>query len=175
MNLVSRAGRRLAVGIALACCAIVLPAAALAASTAGGTPGHRAAAMLPPAGSASAAAAQQRQLAVTTLSGFKVVLTATRSPGTGPGPAATVTAAGYRHTPRGWKLIAAKQIGKGERVVLVRDGSLQPHGDPAQARAQLRGSIRHDHGAPAVGPGDRLPGALHRALATVTAIVCRGW
>ncbi len=34
--------------------------------------------------------------------GFKVVLTVTRSPGTGPGPMATVTAAGYRHTPRGW-------------------------------------------------------------------------
>ncbi len=67
-----------------------------------------------PVGSASRAAAhpQQRQLAVTTLSRFKVVLTATRSPGTGPGPTATVTAAGYRHTPRGWKLIAAKRIGK---------------------------------------------------------------
>jgi hypothetical protein len=114
MNLASRAGRRLAVGIALACCAIVLPAAALAASTAAGTPGHRAAAVLPPAGSASGAAAhpQRRQLAVTTLSGFKVVLTATRSPGTRPGPTATVTAAGYRYTPLGWKLIAAKQIGK---------------------------------------------------------------
>ena len=114
MNLASRAGRRLAVGIALTGCAIVLPAAALAASTAAGTSGHRAAAVLPPAGSASAAAAhpQQRQLAVTTLSRFKVVLTATRSPGTGPGPAATVTAAGYRHTPRGWELIAAKRIGK---------------------------------------------------------------
>jgi hypothetical protein len=67
-----------------------------------------------PVGSASRAAAhpQRRKLAVTMLSGFKVVLTATRSPGTGPGPAATVTAAGYRHTPRGWKLIAAKRIGK---------------------------------------------------------------
>jgi hypothetical protein len=114
MNLASRASRRLAAGIALACSAIMLPAAALASSTTAGTPGHRAAAVLPPAGSASAAAAhpQQRQLAVTTLSRFKVVLTATRSPGTGPGPAATVTAAGYRHTPRGWKLIAAKRIGK---------------------------------------------------------------
>jgi Protein of unknown function (DUF4232) len=65
-----------------------------------------------PGGCGCAAHPQQRQLAVTTLSRFKVVLTATRSPGTRPGPAATVTAAGYRHTPRGWKLIAAKRIGK---------------------------------------------------------------
>ena len=49
---------------------------------------------------------------MTTLSSFKVVLTATRSPGTEPGPMATVTAAGYRHTSRGWKLIATKRIGQ---------------------------------------------------------------
>jgi invasion protein IalB len=72
-------------------------------------------AMLPLIGSASAAAAahaQQRQLAVTTLSNFEVVLTATRSPGTGSAPAATVTAAGFRHTSGGWQLIATKRIGK---------------------------------------------------------------
>ena len=70
-------------------------------------------ALLPVVSSANAAAthAQRRQLAVTTLSGFKVVLTATRSPGTGPDPAATVTAAGYRPTAKGWKLIAIKRIG----------------------------------------------------------------
>jgi hypothetical protein len=45
---------------------------------------------------------------VTTLSSFKVVLTATRLPGGGPAPVATVTAAGYRNTPQGWKLIANK-------------------------------------------------------------------
>jgi hypothetical protein len=58
-------------------------------------------AMLPFASSASGAAThpQQRQLAVTALSGFKVVLTATREPA-----GATVTAAGYRHTAGGWKL-----------------------------------------------------------------------
>jgi hypothetical protein len=66
-------------------------------------------AMLPFASSASGAAThpQQRQLAVTALSGFKVVLTATREPA-----GATVTAAGYRHTAGGWKLIATKRIGK---------------------------------------------------------------
>ncbi len=115
MNLTSRAGRRLAAGIALASSAILLPAAALAASATAGTPGHPAAAVLPTAGSAGGAAArpQRRQLAATTLTGsFKVVLTATRSPGSGPAPAATVTAAAYRHTPRGWKLIAAKRIGR---------------------------------------------------------------
>jgi hypothetical protein len=57
--------------------------------------------------SGSAAHAQRRQLAVTTLSGFKVVLTATREPA-----GATVTTAGYRHTAGGWKLIATKRIGK---------------------------------------------------------------
>lgn len=67
-------------------------------------------AVLPLAGSATGATAarQHRQLAVTTLSAFKVVLTATRESQFG----ATVTAAGYRHTSRGWKLIAAKRIGK---------------------------------------------------------------
>ena len=39
-----------------------------------------------------------------------MVLTATRLPGTGPAPTATVTAAGYRNTSHGWKLIAKKQI-----------------------------------------------------------------
>ena len=114
MKLTSGAGRRVAAGIALACSAILLPAAALASPSASGTTGHPAAAVLPLASSASGAATdpQRRQLAVTTLSSFKVVLTATRSPGTGPGPVATVTAAGYRHTPRGWQLIATKRIGK---------------------------------------------------------------
>jgi hypothetical protein len=58
--------------------------------------------------SSTAAHPQHRQLAVTTLRRFKVVLTATRAPGL----MATVTAAGYRHTSRGWKLIATKRIGK---------------------------------------------------------------
>jgi hypothetical protein len=70
-------------------------------------------ALLPVASSASGAAThpQQRQLAVTTLSNFKVVLTATRTPDR----SATVTAAGYRHTAHGWKLIATKRIGAADR------------------------------------------------------------
>jgi hypothetical protein len=81
--------------------------AALAATSFPATPG---AAVLPVASSASGAThhPQRRQLAVTTLSSFKVVLTATREPA----ESATVTAAGYRHTARGWKLIATKRIGK---------------------------------------------------------------
>jgi hypothetical protein len=63
----------------------------------------------------AAARPQQRQLAVTALSDFEVVLTATRSPGTGPEPTATITAAGYRHTTDGWKLIATKRIGAAGR------------------------------------------------------------
>jgi hypothetical protein len=54
---------------------------------------------------------QRRQLGVTTLSHFKVVLTATRG---GPGHRlqATVAARGYRRSASGWKLIAAKRIGR---------------------------------------------------------------
>lgn len=47
MKLSSRAGRRLAAAIALACSSILLPAAALAASAASGTPAHRATAAVP--------------------------------------------------------------------------------------------------------------------------------
>lgn len=107
-----QADRRLATGIAIACSAILLPAAALASSAAPGAPEHLTALRLPPARSASGTAAHppRRQLAVTTLSSFKVVLTATRAPG--PELMATVTAAGYRQTSSGWKLIARKRIGK---------------------------------------------------------------
>ena len=68
-------------------------------------------AVLPVASSASGDThhPQRRQLAVTALSNFKVVLTATRDPGQELN--ATVTAAGYQQTPAGWKLIATKQIG----------------------------------------------------------------
>jgi hypothetical protein len=54
---------------------------------------------------------QQRQLGVTTLTHFRVVLTATRG---GPGHRllATVTAKGYRRSGGRWKLIAAKRIGR---------------------------------------------------------------
>lgn len=108
--------RRLLGAAALTCTAALIPAAfaaaAMAAPAAAGTPAHPAAAALSAAGSATDAAArpQRRQLAVTTLSSFKVVLTATREPG--PYAYATVTAGGYRHTQRGWKLIATKRIGR---------------------------------------------------------------
>jgi hypothetical protein len=114
LNPTARTGRRLAAGVALACSGVLLPATAFASSAASGTPAHPAAAVLPAVGSATGAAThpQQRQLAVTTLSSFKVVLTATRSPGTAPAPMATVTAAGYRPTSGGWKLITTQRIGK---------------------------------------------------------------
>jgi hypothetical protein len=53
---------------------------------------------------------QRRQLAATTLSEFRVVVTATREPGH---PLlATVTAAGFRRSGSHWQLIARKRIGK---------------------------------------------------------------
>src|SRR5215467_13680969 len=55
------------------------------------------------------ASPQHRQIGVAELSGFKVVLTATR--GTGQPPTASVTAAGYQRSGAGWKLIAVKRIG----------------------------------------------------------------
>jgi hypothetical protein len=53
---------------------------------------------------------QQRQIGLTTLTHFKVVLTATRG---GPGHRlqATVTAKGYRRSDGHWTLIAAKPVG----------------------------------------------------------------
>ena len=63
----------------------------------------------PPAqAAAQTAAAQQRQIGETTLSNFKVVLTATR---VGTGYQATVTAAGYRNTSGHWVLVSRQQIG----------------------------------------------------------------
>jgi hypothetical protein len=59
---------------------------------------------------ATGASQPQRQLAVTTLSDFKVVLTATRE--AGHPLLATVTASGFRRTGGGWQLIAIKRIGK---------------------------------------------------------------
>ena len=55
------------------------------------------------------ASPQHRQIGAAELSGFKVVLTATR--GAGQPPTATVTAAGYQRSGAGWKLIAVKRIG----------------------------------------------------------------
>jgi hypothetical protein len=56
-----------------------------------------------------AAGPQHRQIGAAELSGFRVVLTATRGPGQP--PSATVTAAGYRRSGAGWQLIAVKRIG----------------------------------------------------------------
>jgi hypothetical protein len=62
------------------------------------------------AASATGASQPQRQLAATTLSDFKVVLTATKDP---ENPLlATVTAAGYQRSSSSWTLIATKRIGK---------------------------------------------------------------
>lgn len=75
-----------------------------------------AAAVIPLAGSAASATAHQapphRQLGVTTLSNFRVVLTATKAGGGGGAPGATVTAAGYRQTAHGWRLISVQRIGR---------------------------------------------------------------
>ena len=62
------------------------------------------------AASATGASQSQRQLAATTLSDFKVVLTATQD--TGNPLLATVAAAGYQRSGSGWTLIATKRIGK---------------------------------------------------------------
>ena len=75
-------------------CALLLPALlSVADATAGG---------------ATATQPQQRQINETTLSSFKVVLTATR---VGTSPKATVTAAGYRIVAGRWKPIGQKRIG----------------------------------------------------------------
>ncbi len=55
--------------------------------------------------------AQHRVLGTTTLSQFKVEVTATRAPM----DLATVTATGYQHTSAGWKPIATKTIGTPNR------------------------------------------------------------
>jgi hypothetical protein len=62
------------------------------------------------ASAAGASQPQRRQLAVTALSDFKVVLTATRA--AGHPLLATVTAAGFRRAGGGWALIAVKRIGQ---------------------------------------------------------------
>src|SRR5947207_11470788 len=65
--------------------------------------------MVAAASATGASQPQRRQLAVTALSDFRAVLTATREPGH---PLlATVTAAGYRRSGGRWTLIATKRIG----------------------------------------------------------------
>jgi YVTN family beta-propeller protein len=68
--------------------------------------------LLPAAGATAGAAAasppQRRQIAETTLTDFKVVLTVTR---VGTGLKGTVTAAGYQNTAGNWTLTGQRQIG----------------------------------------------------------------
>ena len=94
---------------ALTASAVALVAAAvipLAGSAASATAHHQAARH-----QATRHAPQHRLLGVTTLTSFRVVLTATKASNTS-GPSATVTAAGYRHTAHGWKLISVQRIGR---------------------------------------------------------------
>jgi hypothetical protein len=88
--------RRIAVGRALA-----VTAALLATVTATGAAGA--------SQSQRSAAPQHRHIGVAELTGFKVVLTVTR--GHGQPPRATLTAAGYRRSGSGWKLISVNRIG----------------------------------------------------------------
>jgi len=89
--MISGALRRVAVvGALLAAVGLVTTAAAVSATGASQPP--------------------QRQIAVATLSGFKVVLTITR--GSGQPPMGTVTAAGYQRSGTHWQLISSKRIGK---------------------------------------------------------------
>jgi hypothetical protein len=83
--------RRIAVAAALVTAAGLLTTVAAASTTGASQP-------------------PRRQLAVTTLSDFKVVLTATREPGHR--LLATVTGAGFRRSGSAWTLIATKRIGK---------------------------------------------------------------
>ena len=94
-----------------------VPATCLAAAGAGVlalAPGGAAGPASPSAAAAASAhqasQPQRRQIGATTLTHFKVVLTATRG---GPGHwlQATVTAKGYRRSDGHWTLIAAKRVG----------------------------------------------------------------
>jgi hypothetical protein len=89
--MISTTMRRAAMMAALITAAVMLTATAAFSATGASRPQHR-------------------QLAVTTLSSFKVVLTATRGPGNP--PRATVTAAGFRRSGGHWHLISTKRIGQ---------------------------------------------------------------
>jgi len=59
-------------------------------------------------------ASQHRQIGVTSLSDFKVVVTVTRGPAGSP-PMATVSATGYKSTAHGWASIGTRRIGKADQ------------------------------------------------------------
>jgi hypothetical protein len=88
--MMSTAMRRAAVSGVLAIAALLVTVTAAVGADAGTRPQHR-------------------QLAVSALSNFKVVLTATR--GSGNPPNATVTASGYRRHAGHWDLISTQRIG----------------------------------------------------------------
>jgi hypothetical protein len=75
----------------------------------------------------SAKEPQRRQVAVATLTNFRLVLTVTRG-GPGHGLQGTVTAKGYRRSGSQWKLIVAK---RGQRLVLVLGRAVLFDHDPA--------------------------------------------
>jgi hypothetical protein len=89
-----------------------MPGASITAAGAGGCGTTPAAPTAHTAGGATAARPQQRQIAATTLTRFKVVLTLTR---VGTSPNATVTAAGYQNVTGHWKLLGSKRIGAAGR------------------------------------------------------------
>jgi hypothetical protein len=85
---------------------------------------------------------QHRQIAVTRLSDFKVVMTATR---VGTSLDATVTASGYRHTAHGWHLISTKRIGKAAswswfatQVCSLKVTQFKPEPSSASPAAEIR-------------------------------------
>jgi hypothetical protein len=90
-KMISTVMRRAAVSGALVVAAVLLTVSAAAGASASSRPQHR-------------------QLAVSALSNFKVVLTATRGSGNPPG--ATVTATGYRRHAGHWDLISTQRVGK---------------------------------------------------------------
>lgn len=102
---------------------------------------------------AGASQPQRRQLAITTLSDFKVVLTATRE--AGHPLLATVTAVGFRRSGSGWQLIAIKRIGKASGWSWVLGGYLLAEGHPVSRRdPDHKGGF--DKGQPADHTGHRL-------------------
>ena len=110
--------------VAAVCAAGLLPLLSAAGATAGG---------------ANASPAQQRQIAETTLTSFKVVLTATR---VDTGLQATVTAAGYQNSAGHWKLIGQKRIGAaGQWFWYSTEVCGLADGHRTQAVFQLRGAL----------------------------------
>jgi hypothetical protein len=106
MHLPTSFPRRLTGATAIACAAALVPAAALATTSSPAAPAAHTA-------RSATASPQQRQIAETTLTGFKVVLTLTRVGTTAPN--ATVTAAGYQNVAGHWHLMGSKRVGPAGR------------------------------------------------------------